>query len=128
MSIDVFTTFVVQPMRVDVSVEVDPADKFLVRPRLCHLFHDGPPAEFVLQMGLQGQALRDCLAIWYSESAMESGLPLNKAVAKLTEGRGSARRWAGLFLVVRWRGTKPHKLRDVIDHDVLHLREWFINW
>ncbi|EKM50514.1 uncharacterized protein PHACADRAFT_166193 [Phanerochaete carnosa HHB-10118-sp] len=92
---------------------------------ICPLPLSMPPNTIILTQGLNGEALRFPLHIWYCPVALQRGSPVNRAIFRITSG-AAEKAWCGPVVVLKFNGSRRQGYTDAGSNDLPALSAYFL--
>ncbi|KAI0825777.1 hypothetical protein BC629DRAFT_1276764 [Irpex lacteus] len=94
-------------------------------PMVQEYFPESNPHTIILTQGLNGEALRFPLHIWYCPVALQRRGPINRAVQRITSG-AAAKPWCGPVVVLKFNGSRRQGYSDAGNNDLPALSAYFL--
>lgn len=97
---------------------------------LSQYFPDAPdsrPSDIVLTQGLNQEPLRFPLHIFYCPTALRNGMPVNRAIFRITSG-AAQRAWSGPVVVLKFNGSRRQSYTDATTNDLPALSAYFLSF
>lgn len=94
-------------------------------PLVQQYFPESMPNTIILTQGLNGEALRFPLHIWYCPVALQRGSPVNRAVYRITSG-AAEKAWCGPVIVLKFNGSRRQGYTDAGSNDLPALSAYFL--
>ncbi|KAJ8095087.1 hypothetical protein PM082_010306 [Marasmius tenuissimus] len=88
-------------------------------------FPDGVSEGIVLTQGLNGEALRFPLHLWYSPTALQKNSPVNRSIYNITSG-SAPKAWCGAVVVLKYNGSRRQGYADAGSNDLPALSAYFL--
>lgn len=88
-------------------------------------FPESVPSTIILTQGLNGEALRFPLHIWYCPVALSRGSPVNRGIRRITSGQ-AAKSWCGPVVVLKFNGSRRQGYTDAGSNDLPALSAYFL--
>ena len=88
-------------------------------------FPGSNPHTIILTQGLNGEALRFPLHIWYCPLSFQRRAPVNRAVQRITSG-AAAKPWCGPVVVLKFNGSRRRGYVDAGNNDLPALSAYFL--
>ncbi|QRV83258.1 MYND Zn-finger protein [Ceratobasidium sp. AG-Ba] len=85
------------------------------------------PASIVNLEGFGGSVLRFPFHVFFRNSFMHDGSPINSSIQTLTQG-GAAHLWAGNVVVLKYHGSRREKYRDFEVTDIAAIAHFFLHY
>ena len=89
-------------------------------------FTENQPYAVILTQGLNGEALRYPLHIFYCPLSLSRGSPVNSAIKRITGGGQAKKPWCGPVLVMRFNGSRRQGYSDASSSDFTALSTYFL--
>jgi hypothetical protein len=86
---------------------------------------EGRPEGIVLTQGLSGEPLRFPLHVWYSQTALSKGKPINHAIYHITSG-AATKPWCGTVIALKFNGSRRQGYSDAGSNDLPALSAYFL--
>lgn len=102
-----------------------PSQGMCPTPLVQDYFPDRQCEPIVLTQGLNAEALRFPLHLWYSPTALQKNSPVNRAIYNITSG-AAARAWAGTVVVLKFNGSRRQGYADAGSNDLPALSAYFL--
>ncbi|KAK7466304.1 hypothetical protein VKT23_005031 [Stygiomarasmius scandens] len=94
-------------------------------PLVQQYFPDGQAEGIVLTQGLNGEALRFPLHLWYSPTALQRSSPVNRSIYNITSG-SAPKSWCGPVVVLKYNGSRRQGYTDAGSNDLPALSAYFL--
>ena len=94
-------------------------------PILQEYFPESIPSNIILTQGLNGEALRFPLHIWYCPVSLQRGSPVNRGISRITSN-AAAKPWCGPVLVLKFNGSRRQSYTDAGSNDLPALSAYFL--
>ena len=94
-------------------------------PLVQQYFSESMPNTIILTQGLNGEALRFPLHIWYCPVALQRGSPVNRAIYRITSG-AAEKAWCGPVVVLKFNGSRRQGYADAGPNDLPALSAYFL--
>ena len=96
-------------------------------PMVQHFFPESNPHAIILTQGLNGEALRFPLHIWFCHVSLSRGAPINRAVQRITSGAAPTP-WCGPVVVLKFNGSRRQGYTDAGSNDLPALSAYFLTY
>lgn len=94
-------------------------------PLLQDYFPESVPSTIILTQGLNGEPLRFPLHIWYCPTSLQRGVPVNRAIYRITSG-AAVKPWCGPVVVLKFNGSRRQGYSDAGSNDLPALSAYFL--
>ncbi|PSS36942.1 hypothetical protein PHLCEN_2v1218 [Hermanssonia centrifuga] len=96
-------------------------------PLVQNYFAESVPNTIILTQGLNGEALRYPLHIWYCPIALQRGSPVNRGINRITSS-AAGKPWCGPVIVLKFNGSRRHGYTDAGSNDLPALSAYFLSY
>ncbi|EPQ56740.1 hypothetical protein GLOTRDRAFT_39654 [Gloeophyllum trabeum ATCC 11539] len=104
-----------------------PANGSCPTPLVQDFFSDGQVGSIVLTQGLNNEPLRFPLHLFYSQSSLSRGAPVNRAILRITSG-AAPKPWCGPVVVLKFNGSRRQGYSDAGSNDLPTLSAYFLTY
>jgi len=101
------------------------ADGVCPAPLIEPFFTAGEPKSVILTQGLNNEALRFPLQLWYCPTSLQNRTPVNRAIERVCSGQ-APRTWCGPVVVMKYNGSRRQGYTDAGPNDLPALSAYFL--